>query len=538
MRLKYIRRDNLPIITGILLLLLLIVMSGITGFYTIYKAHIDTEEYFEAVDMAREAQVLILKQFHTWKRIVIEGDDPEIYRREFHAFSKYSVTIQDSLFNLKTICTDFNMLTESIRQVREKHLEISQEYIKLLVFLKSASHADRNEIISRAKDRDEQLLKKVDLAVADIKRISAYRINRVNNNHLNVLLFTILVLFIIAAISSFSMARGIIRERLHMLRNIRRQSADLAEADKKIRFSEEKYRRIVEGSREMFFSLDNNWNIVNISQASREFFHTKPQNLHGKNFIDLISVGENGGELTLQLIKSKLEAFSRERNPVQFKVDLNMQHPHFSGVKTTVIRLEYIEIGDRQEIFGMAIPAEEGGIHRLIVRERLTITLSNSLILAEEITFRLTNMIQRYMKQQRVALLRIALREIIVNAIEHGNLNISFKEKTEAMLADEYFKLIQERQTDERYRDRRVTVDYSFDSQKVAYRITDDGDGFDHVTVIGMSINDINNNMLHHGRGIMMTREIFDRVEYNKKGNQVLLVANFTPPQNQNTSNI
>lgn len=38
------------------------------------------------------------------------------------------------------------------------------------------------------------------------------------------------------------------------------------------------------------------------------------------------------------------------------------------------------------------------------------------------------------------------------------------------------------------------------------------------------SIDAINEAHVQHGRGILMTKSVFDRIEYNEKGNQVSLI--------------
>jgi hypothetical protein len=128
------------------------------------------------------------------------------------------------------------------------------------------------------------------------------------------------------------------------------------------------------------------------------------------------------------------------------------------------------------------------------------------------------------MDKNEVNMLRIGLREIIINSIEHGNLNISFEEKTEAILNDRYFEFVNERQSHPDYRDKRVRIEYLISASKAVYKITDQGKGFNHRKFLHGMIDDSPELMLAHGRGISMVKNIFDDVRYNLKGNQVLLV--------------
>jgi anti-sigma regulatory factor (Ser/Thr protein kinase) len=108
-------------------------------------------------------------------------------------------------------------------------------------------------------------------------------------------------------------------------------------------------------------------------------------------------------------------------------------------------------------------------------------------------------------------LMRIGLREMIINAIEHGNLEISYDEKTKALQNNTYFELLSERRKDPKYYGRKVTIDSIISSTKAIFRITDDGNGFD----VGEYVR--NNNCAietpdAHGRGILMARQIFHQV--------------------------
>lgn len=64
------------------------------------------------------------------------------------------------------------------------------------------------------------------------------------------------------------------------------------------------------------------------------------------------------------------------------------------------------------------------------------------------------------------------------------------------------------------------------DDQCVAYRITDQGGGFDYQRIMDR-IRQVNDEMLPHGRGLVMAMAEFDIVEFNEKGNRILLVKYF-----------
>jgi two-component system, sensor histidine kinase LadS len=167
---------------------------------------------------------------------------------------------------------------------------------------------------------------------------------------------------------------------------------------------------------------------------------------------------------------------------------------------------------------------EEKVIITCLDRRNHVYSIGNHLLAAEDMTQLATRNLKKYMDQKHAKLVRIALREMIINAIEHGNLGISYREKSRAMIDDSYFDFVAERRLEPECRDRRVTVSFSVEDDRITYVITDEGNGFDHKKVLVNNSRDANRQMLAHGRGISMAKNIFDSVRYNKKGNRVKLI--------------
>jgi anti-sigma regulatory factor (Ser/Thr protein kinase) len=191
------------------------------------------------------------------------------------------------------------------------------------------------------------------------------------------------------------------------------------------------------------------------------------------------------------------------------------------------VKIEYVaEEGEQGIIMGKASQITDDIILQYLESERHVYRMDNYLVNAELLSQRLVRNLGRFLDSENVLMIRLALREILINAIEHGNLNIKFEEKTRAMESGEYLNMIQVRQKDHAFRKRKIFIDYLLKSKKVVYRVTDEGMGFDHARLTDPS-EKAEKEMLFHGRGILMTTATFDEVTYNKKGNQVLLVKYF-----------
>ena len=127
-------------------------------------------------------------------------------------------------------------------------------------------------------------------------------------------------------------------------------------------------------------------------------------------------------------------------------------------------------------------------------------------------------------KEERLNL-QLALSELIINGIEHGNCGISFEEKTKAMMEGlGMAEVIAFKNEDPDISKKIVRLDWDFSDQEVRFTITDCGDGFDVAQFISSVKNQADDEL--HGRGIMLAQSIADRLIYNRKGNRVSLVFN------------
>ncbi len=113
----------------------------------------------------------------------------------------------------------------------------------------------------------------------------------------------------------------------------------------------------------------------------------------------------------------------------------------------------------------------------------------------------------------------MGLSELLVNAVEHGNLGISYQEKTQLNEKNIWQQEIDKRLQLEAYRGRQVTVNFKRMSDKLEFTIVDQGKGFDWREYLEMRPERAFNS---HGRGIAMAKLIsFDEIEYCGNGNEV-----------------
>jgi CheY-like chemotaxis protein/anti-sigma regulatory factor (Ser/Thr protein kinase) len=115
------------------------------------------------------------------------------------------------------------------------------------------------------------------------------------------------------------------------------------------------------------------------------------------------------------------------------------------------------------------------------------------------------------------------LRELFLNAVEHGNLEITYDEKT---LLNGTFALqeeVERRLALPEYKDKVVSVDLVTTETEITVTICDQGKGFDWQKYMEVSPDRVMDN---HGRGIAMANLMsFDSVTYKGCGNCVAAVV-------------
>ncbi len=114
-----------------------------------------------------------------------------------------------------------------------------------------------------------------------------------------------------------------------------------------------------------------------------------------------------------------------------------------------------------------------------------------------------------------------ALFEVLVNAIEHGNLELR-SELREIDDRKSYARLGERRRALQPYRDRHVYVTASFSRTEAVYVVRDEGPGFDPSRLPDPT--DLTNLDRAGGRGLLLVRTFMDEVTFNATGNQVTMV--------------
>jgi CheY-like chemotaxis protein len=157
-----------------------------------------------------------------------------------------------------------------------------------------------------------------------------------------------------------------------------------------------------------------------------------------------------------------------------------------------------------------------------LLQTESTFVLENDASLIPALIGHLENNLTRMRLCDENGLIRVAvaLREALINAIHHGNLEVASKLREQD--EKQYYQLVEERREQEPYQDRRVHILARESPHEAVYVIRDEGPGFDPSTLPDPT--DPANMEKVSGRGLLLIRTFMDEVQHNKSGNELTMI--------------
>ena len=134
-----------------------------------------------------------------------------------------------------------------------------------------------------------------------------------------------------------------------------------------------------------------------------------------------------------------------------------------------------------------------------------------------------------FAKPTNVDVLGMAFHEALVNALEHGCLELDSKLKGDLFAdQDAYAAQLRSRLADPKYAQRAIQVETVLTTDSFVITIKDEGPGFDTSLVSTVTDVDLNKQC---GRGLPLILLVMDQVEHSAKGNEIKLVLNKKEPR-------
>ncbi|MBK8807072.1 MAG: response regulator [Bacteroidales bacterium] len=164
----------------------------------------------------------------------------------------------------------------------------------------------------------------------------------------------------------------------------------------------------------------------------------------------------------------------------------------------------------------------ENYISDFIVDRTMELVIETDLHLSPPTARFLVNKTGTYFDDKSKIGLELGLSEIITNAIEHGNLEITHEDKSNALSENKLQDLYLDRLSQPQFQNRKVYIEFSLTESHCQWIIRDEGKGFNFQKLSFHS--ESNAQAAMHGRGIFISKIQFDKVEYLGNGNSVKLI--------------
>lgn len=117
---------------------------------------------------------------------------------------------------------------------------------------------------------------------------------------------------------------------------------------------------------------------------------------------------------------------------------------------------------------------------------------------------------------------RGALQELLLNAVEHGSLEIAGSRKQEALAQGCFEQLVRTLRTDPRLASRAVMIEVCQDdvTRTLVYTVRDQGPGFDWQETL-RRLRSVRESTDANGRGLLLAFSFFPSLRFNAHGNEV-----------------
>jgi DNA-binding response OmpR family regulator len=175
-----------------------------------------------------------------------------------------------------------------------------------------------------------------------------------------------------------------------------------------------------------------------------------------------------------------------------------------------------------EKILSLKSAEEQGQRVREVLRHtEFEFTLNNDETIISSLIGYLEGTITRMTICDQTGLIQlcVALREALVNAMHHGNLEVGSEYREDET---SYQEVIRQRQHLEPYRDRHVYLNARISREKAEFIVRDEGPGFDPSILPDPT--DPANLAKVSGRGLLLIRTFMDQVYHNAEGNEITFI--------------
>jgi anti-sigma regulatory factor (Ser/Thr protein kinase) len=261
--------------------------------------------------------------------------------------------------------------------------------------------------------------------------------------------------------------------------------------------NEQVFYNIFYSSIDPIFLTDDQLHIIDYNLGTAYYFTFNSKQLSDKNTLFDILPMDNDSKLKL---KTTI-AIYKHHVSCSFKQTVRIITPYNASkhlLQSYTLHVDKLNYNESPLFSIRVVPIKTTLGFARLHWSRGSYTIDSSPEQADLLSQRIITPLCYFITEQDSELIRTGIHEMLLNAIVHGNKNDPQK---------------------------KVFVKYIFTPRKVLIRITDQGNGFDHISILKkVQLHD--NIYLKNHQGIFITLGAFDYVTYNEIGNQVTLGKN------------
>jgi len=506
--------------------IILIVLTGTISIFTIYNHNSQISGIIEAVEIGKNIQIELQKQFYNLRTIVEEDEFSDIYKQKVHEYSYNVQIIQNELFNLGLLCKENKEIYDQIQEFAKYYKELNDGILSYIVNINAQKQFNDTNIISIQLGEEQKAIQLIEDIVKKIDERSDEKLRYLNRYSFVMSTVSFIVLTIFSLIVSLYLSQLLNKFKDKLEQRVIKRTEQLQKAKDQIMLSEQRYKFLVESTNDIVFTMNMDGIILTINNAVKKELKIKPSEAIGKNFYDFLYFENDTNNLKNIFLRKNIKNFLNEKKQIKFYSLIKT--PRLIEPIEMFVSLEAVEINGNKEIVGKASNMLENDLIGSFIYEHVKYEINNSLLLADEIAHRVVVNLKKFLPNNIISQLRLATSELLINAIEHGNLGITYEDKLTRMEMDDYFDYVSQKINENNNKNKKVKVEFLINDEKFMLKITDQGKGFDHKNYTNKSDASTNESFLQHGRGISLAKHIFDEITYNDKGNQVLCIKYFT----------
>lgn len=285
---------------------------------------------------------------------------------------------------------------------------------------------------------------------------------------------------------------------------------------------------LTETTNEIIILLDNFGQIINYNKELTRILKREKDDYKGKPFRDIFGFEhlENRQKYENIILDKLKDVFRGHNAEIISPVWLENSNEYVSIHLKLIPKFKDDEL---DFIFAIGRFIKSDYItNEWLSQETSNYELHNDISFIHVFCHRLTRNLDGKLPRNEILFIQIALQEVIINAIEHGNLELDFNTKSILKRkGGNYWELVIDNCNKDLLEKRKVYIEYKLEPDKVTYIVKDEGSGFDWKKFIYEDDHTENIATELHGIGLQMVKSSFNEVIYNEIGNEVTLIKNF-----------